>query len=168
MAETAKQYSTRLLGYVGDRDPLEILSATPGRIEALVRRRSAAELARRPEPGRWSVLEIVAHLADAEIVGAYRLRMILATPGVSIQAFDQDRFAETLDYSSAPMDQSLRVYESVRASNVRLWRTPDAARLASFGVHAERGKESVEHLRGLYAGHDLNHFMQIEKLLGVA
>jgi len=164
VSETFQEYSARLLSLSAGRDPLEVLEATPKRIAAFIAGRGAADLRRSPGPGRWSVTQIIAHLADAEIVGAYRFRMILAAPGTPIQAFDQNDWARALKYEATDPQASLALFESVRTAQLRLWRGLNDEELDRFGIHAERGKESVRHLLSLYAGHDLNHFAQIERL----
>lgn len=164
MSETFQEYSARLLSLSAGHDPLSVLASTPKKIAALIAGRDAGQLRRSPAPGRWSVAQIIAHLADAEIVGAYRFRMILAAPGTPIQAFDQDDWARALKYESADPQASLALFESLRAAQLRLWRGLNDEELDRFGIHAERGKESVRHLLSLYAGHDLNHLAQIERL----
>lgn len=165
MNETPQQYIDRLLSNVGDADPWEILTSTAERLRQLVAGRSQADLAWKPAPDRWSVGEILAHLADCEVVAAWRLRTILATSGTTLQPFDQNRWAKALTYEHAPTDESLDVFEVNRRANVRLLRSVDPAMLDNFGVHAERGRESARHLVQLYAGHDRNHLRQIEGLL---
>jgi hypothetical protein len=164
VSETFQEYSARLLSLSAGKDPLAVLEATPGRIGTLIEGRDAGQLRRSPGPGRWSVGQIIAHLADAEIVGAYRFRMILAAPGTPIQAFDQDDWARAMKYEAADPQASLALFHSLRAAQLRLWRGLNGEELDRFGIHAERGKESVRHLLSLYAGHDLNHLAQIERL----
>lgn len=164
MNETFQEYSARMLSLSAGKDPLAVLEATPVRIASLITGRDPGALRRSPAPGRWSVAQIIAHLADAEIVGAYRFRMILAAPGTPIQAFDQDDWARAMKYEAADPRASLALFESVRAAQLRLWRGLNDEELDRFGIHAERGKESVRHLLSLYAGHDLNHLAQIERL----
>lgn len=164
MSETFQEYAARMLSLSAGKDPLAVLEATPKQIAALIAGRDAGALRRSLEPGRWSVAQIIAHLADAEIVGAYRFRMILAAPGTPIQAFDQDDWARALKYEAADPHASLALFDSLRAAQLRLWRGLNDEELDRFGIHAERGKESVRHLLSLYAGHDLNHLAQIERL----
>jgi hypothetical protein len=116
-------------------------------------------------PSRWSIAQIVAHLADAEIVGAYRIRMILAAPGTPLQAFDQTEWARTQHYENRDARASLALFTRVRAAQLQLLRGLTDEELDRSGMHAERGKESIRHLVALYAGHDLNHLAQIERLL---
>ena len=163
MAETPEAYVARLTALVTS-DPLEILATTPDRIDLLIDGRGA-ELGRKPAPGKWSVAEILAHLADAELVGGYRFRMILATPGVPLQAFDQNRWAEAFAYAAADPEDSFHTFAALRASNLHLWRTVGAQHPDAYGMHAERGRETVAGLLRLYAGHDLNHLQQIERIL---
>ena len=165
MAETFAEYTQRILGFASGRDPLEILTSTPSRLHALIDGRTSAELSQKPHASRWSVVEILAHLADAEVVGAWRLRSVLASNGTALQAFDQNAWASTFKYGDTDPVESLRLFETTRAGNVALLKRVDPALHENYGMHAERGRESVEHLMRLYAGHDLNHVTQIEALL---
>src|SRR3954471_18545889 len=87
MIETPQEYTQRILHYVDGREPIAVQAATAATLDGLIAGVSAADLRRRPAPDRWSVSEIVAHLADAEIVIGYRLRLILGSPGTSIVAY---------------------------------------------------------------------------------
>jgi len=163
--ETVEQYVTRITGYVGGCDPREVLGSTAQRIGTLLAGRSADDLRWKKGPERWSVAEIVTHLADAEVVGAYRFRMILSTPGTPIQAFDQSRWATGLKYSTRDAFESLALFRPLRESLLKLIDGLTESELDHYGVHQERGKETLRHLVSLSAGHDLNHLQQIEGLL---
>jgi tRNA-binding protein len=165
MTETFQQYIDRMLALAGDDEPLGVLAATPARIGALIAKRPAADLQRTPEPGRWSIAEIVSHLADAEIVLAYRMRMILSSPGTAIQAFDQNAFVRSQQAGSTDAFESLALFGSLRRANLRVFRRLSGEELDRFGVHAERGQESLRHLQRMHAGHDRNHLAQIERLI---
>jgi DinB superfamily len=165
VSETFEQYSARLLSLSQGKDALSVLTDTPGRISALIAGRSVDDLRWTTSPSRWSIAQILAHLSDAEIVGAYRFRMILGAPGTAIQAFDQDAWAREMDYATRDAAASLALFSAVRASLLQLVRGLSDEKLDRFGIHAERGKESVRHLIALYAGHDLNHLAQIERLV---
>lgn len=166
MNETPEAYVARILAFVGDQEPLTILASTAGRLRALIGGRTREELSRTPEPSRWSAVQIVTHLADCEVVAGWRLRSIIAANGVPLQPFDQNAWATTFRYSDSDPLESLQLFEASRAANLSLLRRIDPALQANFGMHAERGKETVVHLIRLYAGHDLNHLTQIESLLG--
>jgi uncharacterized damage-inducible protein DinB len=163
--ETPQQYIDRILSNVGEADPWEVLVSTPGRLRQLVTGRSPAELERRPAPDRWSVGQILAHLADTELVTGWRLRTILATSGVALQSFDQNVWAKSFKYETVPVADSLDLFEANRRGNLRLLGAADALALERFGMHQERGRETVAHLIRLNAGHDLNHLKQVEALL---
>ncbi|HTX17810.1 MAG TPA: DinB family protein [Bacteroidota bacterium] len=165
MKETAQEYTARILGYQEGTDPLKILRSTPGKIERLLRTAPRRKLMSRPEPSRWSVAEIVAHLADTELVGGFRMRMIIGDNGTTIQAFDQDVWAEKFEYARRDPKKSLDRYRALRENNLALITSIPKSLWQNYGMHAERGKETVERIIQMYAGHDLNHLRQIEKIL---
>src|SRR5947207_15552941 len=107
MPETAEQYRNRMYSHLQGRDPLTLLAAAPKKLERLIKDVPAAKLRRRPAPEKWSICEIVAHLADTELVGGYRIRMILGAPGAQIQAFDQDEWAAAMQYQKRNVRKSL-------------------------------------------------------------
>jgi DinB superfamily len=166
MSETAQQYVDRILSNVSGEDPWQVLATTPTRLRRLVAGGQPGDLVRKPAPDRWSVAEILAHLADCEVVTGWRLRNILATDGASLQPFDQNVWAAAFNYDRAPAADSLDLFEANRRGNLRLLRAVAPAALEHHGMHAERGRETVAHLIRLNAGHDLNHLRQIEHLLG--
>ncbi|MPY89426.1 MAG: hypothetical protein GEU99_16045 [Luteitalea sp.] len=106
--ETPQQYTQRILSNVGDADPWEVLASTPARLRQLVDGRTQHDLQRRSAPDRWSVREILAHLADCEVVAGWRLRSILASSGTALQAFDQNRWAEVFKYPETSADRTYR------------------------------------------------------------
>ena len=165
MIETFQEYTARLLSLSAGADPFEVLATTPRTIAGWIAGRSAADLQRPRVPGRWSVAQIVAHLADAEIVFAYRVRMILSAPGTAIQAFDQDAWSRVQHAETSDAHRSLALFTAIRESMLPLLRGLNDDELERYGMHAERGKESVRHLLALYAGHDRNHLAQIERQL---
>lgn len=165
MSETARQYVQRLIGYLEGRDPVRVQSSTARRLASLIHGVPRARLTRRPAPKKWSVAEILAHLADDEIVGGFRMRLIVAAPGTPIQGFDQDRWAETGRYAKLDPKKSLDLFRAVREANIAFYKSLTPAQRKRHGVHSERGTESVEFYFQLIAGHDLNHLRQIESIL---
>jgi tRNA-binding EMAP/Myf-like protein len=165
MIETIEQYTTRLLALAADADPLAIMAATPSEIGRMIAGRSAAELQWSPEPGRWSIAQIVAHVSDAEVVLAYRVRMILSAPGAPIQAYDQDAWSRAQHAESADAFEALALFTAVRTATLRLLRGLTDAERDRYGIHSERGQESIRRMTQLHAGHDRNHLGQIERLL---
>lgn len=166
MQETAEQYRQRMLNYLEGRDPLKLQAAAPRRLATLLRGVSAAKARKRPAPGKWSIAEIAAHLADTELVGGYRIRTILGAPGAPIQGFDQDAWAAAMQYGKRDTRRSLEQYRALREANLALLKTLTPEQWKHHGVHSERGPESVETIVRMFAGHDLNHFAQIERILG--
>lgn len=165
MRETFMEYQARMLALAEGAEPLAVLAATPGRLGRALAARPSADLQWSPEPERWSIAQILSHLADSEIVLAYRARMILSSPGTAIQAFDQDGWSETQHAAASDAFESLSLFAALRAGNVRLLQRLTAEERDRFGIHAERGQESIGLLMRLYAGHDRNHMAQIDRLL---
>ncbi len=165
MRETTEQYVDRILSNVGRDDPWTILASTPARLRGWIVGRPGTQLEFKPAPDRWSVIEILAHLADTEIVGAWRIRSVLASDGTTLQPYDQDRWAATFRYASSDPFESLDVFRATRASTLSLLRRVDHSLYENHGMHGERGRETVAHIVRLYAGHDRNHLGQIERLL---
>jgi hypothetical protein len=162
--ETQAAYKARILGYQEGEDPLRLQALAADRLASLIAGLSAGDLARRPRPEKWSIQEIVAHLADDELVGAYRIRLILSASGTPIQAFDQAVWARTGRYAMRPADDSLSLFRLLRQANLALLHALSPAEWDMYGVHAERGIESVRDIASYYAGHDINHIKQIEAI----
>jgi hypothetical protein len=166
MNETAAEYTARILGYVGDRDALATLEETPAVLTRLVSNIDHARLAHKPTPAKWSVQEILAHLADSELVLSYRVRLILSADGATIEAYDQNRWAAAGRYEQIPPQESLNRIHAERVGNLRLLRSLRPNQMEQYGIHSERGKESITHVTRMWAGHDINHRRQIEAILG--
>jgi uncharacterized damage-inducible protein DinB len=165
MSETPQEYIKRILGNAEGQDGLKIQRATPKKIARLIRGQSASKLRKRPAPGKWSVAEILAHLADCEVVTSWRMRQIIGAPGTPMQAFDQDAWAAALHYSKRDARKSLAHFTLMREANLALLKSLAPEQWKQYGVHAARGQESIEHIVRLNAGHDVNHTKQIERLL---
>jgi uncharacterized damage-inducible protein DinB len=165
MQETVEQYIQRILGHTEGKEPLEVQAATPKKLEQMIKGLSAEELRERPEPGKWSVVEILAHLGDAELAGAWRIRAILGSPGTPLQAYDQDAWAAALHYRERDARQCLEQFRVLREANLALLKSLTPEQWKQYGMHAERGKETIEHIVRMFAGHDLNHLQQIERIV---
>src|SRR5688572_18266366 len=144
LPETFAEYQRRVLGYLGSRDPIRVQRSTPSALERRLRGLSRALVRRRPAPTRWSIAEIVAHMADAELAMGWRLRSMLATPGVSLTWWDQDRWAERLRYSSGSAREYAALFRALRVANLRLLlAVPRTWWDECHGVHERRGRQSV-------------------------
>lgn len=164
MKETAQQYTKRILSHIDGKDPLKIQKSTAKKLDKLTKRLSKKEIRRRPAPGKWSVAEILAHLADAEVVGSWRIRQILGADGTPIQAYDQNVWAETFRYEDRDPKESLKLFRVLRENNLLLLKSVPRKLWENHGMHAERGKETIAQIVQMFAGHDLNHLQQIEKI----
>ena len=165
MPETGEQYTQRLLSYGEGKDPLRLQQAAPKKLAKMLKGKNKKQLTRKPAPDKWSIAEIVAHLADAEIAIAWRLRQILSSNAIPIQAYDQNSWARTFDYARRDPRQSLANFTSLREANLALLKSVPRKLWENYGIHQERGNESVSHVVRMVAGHDINHLLQIEAIL---
>jgi len=165
MGESFEEYVARIEGYLGKRRPKDVLRATPGRLARRVGSVSPKVLAAKPAPRKWSIAQILAHLADTELFWAYRVRSILASNGVALVGVDQDRWAKSGRYERADPGVSLETFRAIRAANLGLLRRLPASALARYGAHSQFGKLSISRILRLMAGHDLNHEAQIASAL---
>ncbi len=165
MPETYLEYKARVLGYLGDRDPVRVLKRTPGTLERLVSGLPRRAVLRRPAPRKWSIVEILAHLADAELAFSWRLRNMIATPGTKLTWWDEHLWSQACHYIRLKPAQSLQVFQVLRGSNLALLQSVPRSRWRlSFGVHERRGRQSVDDFVTMEAAHDLNHLIQIKRL----
>ena len=165
MSETPQQYTQRILGHAQGQDPIKLQSATPKKLARLVKGVSTAKLRKRPAPDKWSVAEIFVHLADVEIVVGWRMRSILGAPGTPIQAFDQNAWVTAGHYQKRDPRKAFAQHRVAREANLDLLKSLTPDQWKQFGMHSERGQESIEHIVRMLAGHDLNHLQQIERIL---
>ncbi|HEY6251446.1 MAG TPA: DinB family protein [Candidatus Angelobacter sp.] len=162
MQETPQQYIQRILGFIEGKEPLRVQRETAKKLAALVRGLNKKQLTKKPAPDKWSIAEILAHLVDTEIVGAWRMRQVIGNNGATIQSFDQNVWASTFSYARRDPKQSLEVFRVLRENNMAMLKGLPKESWENYGMHQERGKESVAHIVRMYAGHDLNHLGQVE------
>jgi hypothetical protein len=165
-AEESGDYTRAVIGLLEGREPVEVLRATAGTVRRLVEQTPAALLGIPESKGKWSIRMVAQHLADAELVWGWRLRMVLAHERPPITGYDQDAWATRLRYDEIEIEDALGDFERLRASNLRLLSRMSGADRDRVGVHAERGEESIAHMMRLYAGHDILHIRQIERIRG--
>jgi len=163
-AEHAAAYISAVLELLGDRDPLDVLRDTPSALRRALDGLPETKLRQPERAGKWSIGQVLQHLADSDIVWAWRMRLILAQDRPTLTGYDQDLWATRLRYDEADPNEALALFDLLRRSNLRLIERATPEDLARVGVHAERGEESLDHLRRLYAGHDLLHLRQIERI----
>jgi hypothetical protein len=162
--EEAAAYIRALHELLGDRDPFAVLQRTPGELSELVRLLPESSMDVPEAPGKWSIRHVIRHLADSELVWAYRLRLILGQVRPRLDGYDQDAWAGNLGYDEAPLEEAVQEFTVVRRGNLRLLHRASEAELARVGIHGERGEESLAQMIPLYAGHDLAHLGQIQRI----
>src|SRR5262245_19141615 len=162
MGETAQEYTQRLLNNVGGSNPMEILNGTPGRVESVIHKLESS--GKKASEGRWGAAQILSHFAEGEMVLSYRLRRILAGSGQAIEAYDQDEWVKNATYLQSNIQMALSVFQTLRRANVALLRSLTPEQLSFYGIHSERGQESISHLMRITAGHDINHVRQLEAI----
>lgn len=139
-------------------------AATPQKIARLIQRMTPAQLKKRPGPGKWSISEIIHHLADCEIVFGFRSRLILAEEKPRLIPFDQNAWAANLGYSKGNPRAALETFSVVRRQNVATMRRLKPADWERIGDHAEYGPLSFRHLMVHLTAHDESHVGQIARL----
>lgn len=137
----------------------------PGLLADLIANASLSLLSACPLPGKWSVTEIIAHLAEDELTSSWRYRQMIESPGIALAGFDQDLWARLGDYKSWTAHDALAMFRLLREANLRMLRRLTPAQLDAHGVHAERGSMTVRSLARHMAGHDRNHLAQIRNIL---
>jgi hypothetical protein len=145
---------------LADRDPIAVIAATPGELAGRTRTLTPEAANRSPAPGKWSVRQIVCHLADTEIAFGFRLRQGLAEQDHVIQPFDQDRWAER--YDAYDLASALELFTQLRRWNLLLVKSLAPADFARPLSHPERGAMTYRTLVETMAGHDLNHLAQLK------
>jgi hypothetical protein len=144
------------------RDILDILAATPSTIAGLIETMGPSKINAVPAPGKWSPAAIVCHLADCELVFAFRLRQTLAEDNHTVQPFDQEKWA--VGYPGISANLALDVFTAMRGWNLQLLRTALPQAAAKTVTHPERGTMTFQTIVETMAGHDLNHLGQLHRL----
>ncbi len=150
-------------GALGQRDPVEVIQETPERLDGLLSRLSNEQIESQPAPGKWSMREIVAHLADCELAFGFRLRQAAAGVDV-IQPFEQDDWAR--NYAAYDIASAVSTYRALRAWNLAFVRSLTAQQKQIRVTHPERGTMTVWTIVETMAGHDLHHLERLPNLVG--
>lgn len=147
---------------LGSREPVSVIAETPARLADVIGKLSAEQIEQQPAPGKWSVREIVAHLADCELAFGFRLRQ--AAAGIEmIQPFDQAEWAR--NYGGYEFHAALTTYHALRAWNLAFIGSLTAEQKARQVTHPERGTMPAWTIVETMAGHDLHHLAGLQKTL---
>jgi uncharacterized damage-inducible protein DinB len=149
--------------YLGDAPPHDVLDMTAITIARLIRNSDTVALTRSPSPGKWSIRDILCHLADCEITFAFRLRQTVAEEHHTIQPFDQDAWASA--FAKLDAHDALDAFSSLRRWNMLFIRAVGPAAESKPVRHPERGEMTFRTIVETMAGHDINHLRQIENLV---
>lgn len=166
-AADAAAYTASLLKLLNGRDPLEVMRETPQKLSAAVKEVPRDRLGAPEAHGKWSIRDVLQHFADSELNGSIRFRMVVAQDRPPLIGYDQDLWAQRLNYSESNVDEALAEFTTLRRANIRLFERTNEADRARVGMHSERGEESLGLMMKLYAAHDLVHLRQIERIRGV-
>ena len=159
-----RAYQQQLLSLLGEDDPADVAQATPAAVRSVLKD-AGSELNRRPAVGEWSVLELVGHLVDAEIVMSGRYRWTISQDEPELPGYDQDLWVARLRHNETKADELLAVFSVLREANLRLWRQSTAADRDRVAMHRERGAESYGLMFRMLAGHDRFHLNQMRDTL---
>lgn len=162
--QNPQAYQTMLIDRVGEDDPAVVQESTSAALRELVAA-AGDHLRTRPAHGEWSVLELLGHVLDAEIISSARYRWVIAEARPPLVPYDQDLWVAALGYNEADPAELLATFDALRAANIALWRRSIAAQRARDGVHAERGVESFDLMFRLLAGHGRFHIDQMRRTL---
>ena len=164
MPDTA-EYLAKIREHAQGKDPLNVQRDTPEVLATLIANRRADQLTSRPRADKWSVGEILAHLAEDEIATAWRYRQMVEHTGIDLAGFDQDMWARLGDYASRAPQDSLELFRLLRLANLQFLQQLSPEQWECYGIHAERGGITVRALAAHMAGHDANHIEQIRTIL---
>ncbi|HEX3875471.1 MAG TPA: DinB family protein [Bryobacteraceae bacterium] len=149
--------------YLGSNDALETIGETPQRLTSLLSAIGSGA-GRAPAPGKWSAREIVVHLADCELVFAFRLRQAVAEDNPVVQSFDQEKWAA--QYDAYDLATAMQAFAALRQWNLAFIRSLAPEALQRNMTHPERGEMTFQTLLETIGGHDRNHLEQLERIAG--
>jgi hypothetical protein len=122
----------------------------------------------RPGPDRWTIHEIIVHLADSEANGFARCRKIVAEPGTTVMVYDQDVWAKALDYHTQNTDTAIELFRLLRKSSYELLKTvPEDVWQTHSVIHPEHGPQTLDRWLEIYEHHAAAHINQMKKNLEV-
>jgi uncharacterized protein (TIGR03083 family) len=147
------------VGYIGnvpERDPVAVLAAQIDVTAALLRGLSEADALKRYAPGKWSVKEIVGHLADTERIMAYRALRIARGDETPLPGFDENAFVPPAKFDARPLPDLVAELRTTRAATLALFRTFDADAWRRRGTASGKAV-SVRAIGYMIPGHERHH-----------
>lgn len=125
-----------------------------------------SDLARAYGPGKWSVRFLLHHLADTETVEFERIRRVLSEPRQTLNAFDQEAWANALDYARRPLELSRSIFESVRNAVIYYAESHYESSGHLEFVHSQMGVRTLRQAFDKVASHNAKHLGHIRAALG--
>lgn len=162
--EQAQAYTEAILGALGERDPLQVLREMPAAVHSVLSGLNPIQILTPEAPGKWSMGQVVQHLADSDTVGAFRFRMVIAQDRPSLPGYDQDLWVERLHRNDTDIDAAVAEFTAARRASIRLLERTVPEDWKRVAVHSERGEESLLHLVRMHAGHDVVHLRQLQRI----
>jgi hypothetical protein len=164
--QEADAYRKPVLDTLGADDPFEVQEAEFEQWQKLIEE-AGEDLRERPDDDEWSVVELLGHIVDSELVSSTRYRWVLAENEPVLPGYDQEAWTETFNHRSDDPDMLLTLFGALRLANLDLWERTDPQDRRRAGIHAERGPESFELLFAMQAGHGRVHLEQATKGLAM-
>ena len=149
---------------------IEAYLAGPAQLRQAVAGMTREQLQARPVPGKWSTIEVVAHLADFEPILADRIKRTLSHDRPTLLSADENLFASTLAYQQRDLEEELALIEITRKQLARILREQPDSVLQRVGVHSVRGELTLERTLTMAINHIPHHLTFIaekRKALGI-
>ena len=164
VAHIKDPYTKRILSNIINKDVFKVYSETPRLLKTLVKGLGKDQLYKPVVKGKWSIAQIISHLCDSELVMGFRYRMAISQSGSPLQAFDQNKWANRLRYRSLDCKARLDLFITMRRDNIALLKFLSPREWKQYGMHDERGKETIERMVQMETGHDVSHLRQISQM----
>ncbi|MBD3404156.1 hypothetical protein GF420_14795 [candidate division GN15 bacterium] len=160
----ADTYMAAVDALVGEQNPLEVMSRVYETLTAFFAEIPAEKVAIPERTGKWSMRDVIDHIFDVELIYGYRTRMIVASDKPRFLDMDQDAWVDQHWYREVPLHTLLEVLDGARKINIAFLQSLSDEQKQRYGVHSERGNETVAQLMVRWAGHDLLHYKQLERI----
>ncbi len=146
------------------RDPADVLRATPARLTKVLSGMTPEQIEYKPAPQKWSIREILSHIADCEIAWAWRLRLIYGSDNPTLQPFEQDAWANAYEGAGYTAEAARSTWSAARRWNLALIETLTPEQKQRPATHPELGAITLWTVAEIAAGHDVHHLTQLEKV----
>ncbi len=140
------------------------IAALPAELDTAIKGLNDSQLDTPYGPGKWTIRQVVHHLADAHITAFYRFKLVLTEDHPTIKPYDQDLWANLPDTIATPIEPSLQIIRGLHERWVRLLKGVQEAAWSRLGHHLVRGDVTLESLLGIYADHGEKHVGTIMSL----